>query len=94
MIEKADGPGRNHLRVRANRVTEARFDRTVIVDFIDREERTRTDDAETHHDDMRYLRERVYWRINALSAPTNDLPNEGDELWIRIPPDKIYLATR
>lgn len=94
MIEKANGPGRNHLRVRASRVTEARFDRTVIVDFIDREERMRTDDAETHHDDMRYLKERAYWRINTLSTPANNLPSEGDELWIRIPPDKIYLATR
>ena len=33
-------------------------------------------------------------RVDKLAVPVDELPHEGEELWIRIPPDKVYLVSR
>ena len=45
-------------------------------------------------DEMKYLHQHLFWRIDKLAVSAKDLPQEGEELWIRIPPDKVYLVTR
>lgn len=36
-VERAEGPGRNCFRVRVDRVSDSRFDRTALLGFLDRE---------------------------------------------------------
>lgn len=92
-LERAEEPGENVFRVRADRVSDSRFDRTVLLGFLDR------DGAEApavtaEEDDMKYLHQHAFWRVNKLSVEPGMLPEEGDELLIRIPKDKLYLASR
>ena len=35
----------------------------------------------------------MFWRVDKLAAQADELPHEGEELWIRIPPNKVYLCT-
>lgn len=92
-VERADGPGRNAFRVRVDRVSDSRFERTALLGFLDRDESAvptvrRTDD------EMKYLHQHLFWRVDKLRAEGGELPREGDELWIRIPADKVYLVSR
>ena len=92
-LERASGPGENCYRVRVDRVSDSRFDRTVLLGFLDRVQ----DEAPTvsaDEDEMKYLHQHLFWRVDKLKAGPGELPCEGDELWIRIPPDKVYLVSR
>lgn len=92
-LERAQEPGENVFRMRADRVSDSRFDRTVLLGFLDRNEiEAPTVDAE--EDDMKYLHQHVFWRVNKLALTPGELPEEGDELFIRIPKDRLYLASR
>ncbi len=92
-LERAEGPGSNAYRMRVDRVSDSRFDRTVLLGFLDRaQDEVPTVSAE--EDEMKYLHQHLFWRVDKLSMPSSDLPNEGDELWVRIPPDKVYLVSR
>lgn len=90
-LERAEGPGENCYRVRVDRVSDSRFERTALLAFLDRPYAAR---AAVGFDDneMSYLHQHLFWRI---SKHTDDpLPREGEELWVRIPADKVYLVTR
>lgn len=43
---------------------------------------------------MKYLHQHLFWRVDKLAVPADELPHEGEELWIRIPPNKVYLVSR
>ena len=43
--------------------------------------------------EMSYLHQHLFWRVSKRE-PEQALPEVGDELWIRIPPDKVYLVGR
>ncbi len=89
-LERADGPGENCYRMRVDRVSDSRFERTALLGFVDRpyaeKQAVDFDDNE-----MSYLHQHAFWRISKHTDKV--LPREGDELWIRIPPDKVYLVT-
>lgn len=92
-LERAQGPGRNAFRMRVDRVSDSRFDRTALLSFLDR-----SDEAEApirqEEDEMAYLQQHLYWRVDKLKVAERELPFEGEELWIRIPSDKVYVVTR
>ncbi|WP_296013381.1 sulfate/molybdate ABC transporter ATP-binding protein [uncultured Adlercreutzia sp.] len=90
-LERAEGPGENCYRMRVDRVSDSRFERTALLAFL---ERPYADRAAASFDDneMSYLHQHVFWRVSKHTD--EELPREGDELWIRIPPDKVYLVTR
>ena len=92
-LERADGPGTNCYRVRVDRVSDSRFERTVLLGFLDRDE-TIAPTVERTDDEMKYLHQHLFWRVDKLAVPADKLPHEGEELWIRIPPDKVYLVSR
>lgn len=92
-LERAEGPGENAYRVRVDRVSDSRFERTALLGFLDRDE-TFAPTVERTDDEMKYLHQHLFWRIDKLVVPAEALPREGEELWIRIPPDKVYLVTR
>ena len=92
-LERADGPGENCYRVRVDRVSDSRFERTVLLGFLDRDE-TATPTVARTDDEMKYLHQHLFWRVDKLKVDAEALPHEDEELWIRIPPDKVYLVSK
>ncbi len=90
-LERTSGPGENRYRMRVDRVSDSRFERTVLLGFIDRDNAI----CEVSADDneMSYLHQHLFWRVSKRDANVV-LPQVGDELWVRIPPEKVYLVTR
>ena len=93
-LVRANGPGEDCYRVRVDRVSDSRFDRMALLEFLDRREEA---DAlvKASDQEMHYLHQRVFWRINAGEGGIRwgDLPKPGDELWVRIPGDKIHVVS-
>ena len=92
-LERADGPGRNCFRMRVDRVSDSRFERTVLLGFCDRSEKA-APAVERTEDEMKYLHQHLFWRVDKLKTDASLLPHEGEEVWIRIPDDKLYLVER
>ena len=92
-LQRVDGPGENCYRVRVDRVSDSRFERTVLLGFLDRDESEAPTVSRTDGE-MKYLHQHLFWRVDKLAVPVDELPHEGEELWIRIPPDKVYLVSR
>lgn len=92
-LQRVDGPGENCYRVRVDRVSDSRFERTVLLGFLDRDESEAPTVSRTD-DEMKYLHQHLFWRVDKLAVPSDELPHEGEELWIRIPPNKVYLVSR
>ena len=92
-IEQAEGPGKNCIRVRVDRISDSRFDRTVLLGILDKEPWF-TDHESALEDDMKYLHQHIFWRVDKLKVDEDELPKEGDELYIRIPSEKILLASK
>ena len=90
-IRVADGPGVNNFRVRVDRVSDARFERMALVGFLDRNPED-PPAVERMDNEMTYLHQHMFWRTSKDGSSW--LPQEGDELWIHIPPERIYLVTK
>ena len=94
-LSLADGPGEGVYRMRVDRVSDSRFDRMALLEFLDRRE-----DADelvgASEQEMHYLHQRVFWRLDAGVGKSgwDELPNRGDELWVRIPEGKIYIVNK
>ena len=86
-VERAEGPGENCYRVRVDRVSDARFERMALLGFLDRDDADGAAVAfETN--EMSYM----FWRVSMREGVA--LPEVGERLWVRIPPDKVYLVSR
>lgn len=92
-LERVDGPGRNCFRMRVDRVSDSRFERTVLLGFCDRSEKA-APAVERTEDEMKYLHQHLFWRVDKLKVDAAHLPHEGEEVWIRIPDDKLYLVEK
>ena len=92
-LERADGPGENVYRVRVDRVSDSRFERTALLGFLDRSPEA-APAVERTEDEMKYLHQHLFWRVDKLKTDAALLPHEGEELWIHIPDDKLYLVER
>lgn len=92
-LQQAEGSGDNCYRVRVDRISDSRFERSALLRFLDR-----ADDGKEVFDrsesEMTYLHQHLFWRIDKLIVPKDELPEVGDELWIRIPEDKVYLVSK
>ena len=92
-LSRADGPGENNYRVRVDRVSDSRFERSALLGFLDRDEDAPPSVLRTD-DEMRYLHQHLFWRVDKLMVPADELPRVGDELWIHIPKDRLYLVCK
>lgn len=92
-VERVDGPGENVFRMRVDRVSDSRFERTMLLAFLDRDE-TYAPTVERTDDEMKYLHQHLFWRIDLVRDGDAGLPEEGDEIWVRIPAEKVYLVSR
>ena len=93
-VYRAEGPGPNNFRVRVDRVSDSRFERTVLLAFLDRDEREVPTVANRNEDEMKYLHQHLFWRTDKLAVPREEWPEEGDELWIHIDPERVYVVNR
>ncbi|MCR5582047.1 MAG: ATP-binding cassette domain-containing protein [Eggerthellaceae bacterium] len=92
-LERASEPGPNVYRVRVDRVSDSRYDRSALLCFLDREEGAQELVGE-NQEEMRYLHQRLFWRVDTLKEPRDSWPELGEELLIRIPPESLYLVSR
>ena len=92
-VQRADGPGPNNFRVRVDRISDSRFERSVLLGFLDRDERDERTVAREDNE-MSYLHQHLFWRVSKLEPGACGLPEVGDELWVHLPEDKIYLVAR
>ena len=92
-LERAKEPGRNTYRVRVVRTSDSRFDRSVLLEFLDR---TLGSDpvVEQTENEMKYLEQHLFWRVDKLKVPGEKLPVKDEVLLIRIPSDKVYLVSK
>ncbi len=92
-LERAKEPGRNTYRVRVVRTSDSRFDRSVLLEFLDR---TSGSDpvVEQTENEMKYLEQHLFWRVDKLKVPGEKLPVKDEVLLIRIPSDKVYLVSK
>ena len=79
--------------MRVDRVSDSRFERTALLGFLDRSPEA-APAVERTEDEMKYLHQHLFWRVDKLKTDAALLPHEGEELWIRIPDDKLYLVER
>ena len=92
-VERAEGPGENCFRVRVDRVSDSRFERAMLLGFLDRDERSAPAVASCE-DEMKFLHQHLFWTLPSVDVSREELPRVGDELWVRIPPNRVYLAAR
>lgn len=92
-LERAEEPGRNTYRVRVVRTSDSRFDRSILLEFLDR---TPGSDpvVEQTENEMKYLEQHLFWRVDKLKVPREKLPVKDEVLLIRIPSDKVYLVSK
>ena len=92
-LERAEEPGRNTYRVLVVRTSDSRFDRSVLLEFLDR---TPGSDpvVEQTENEMKYLEQHLFWRVDKLKVPGEKLPVKDEVLLIRIPSDKVYLVSK
>lgn len=91
-LEEAAAPGENVFRARVDRTSDSRFERMCLLSFLDRDQ-----DADplvgATDQEMHFLHQRIYWRLSMLYYD-GVLPQIGDELYIRIPPEHLYVVSR
>ncbi len=92
-LEQAKEPGRNTYRVRVVRTSDSRFDRSALLEFLDREPGADKVVDQTENE-MKYLEQHLFWRIDKLKVPEEKLPVKDEVLLIHIPSDKVYLVSK
>lgn len=90
-IPRADGVGENNFHMKVERVSDSRFERTVMLSFLDRENQVDINDFE---DEMNKLVHELYWRVPKQRDGKVELPEAGEELWVHIPDDRIYIVNQ
>lgn len=93
-VKLAEGPGVNSFRVCVDRVSDSRFERTVLLSFLDRDESDYPTIEDRNEDEMKYLHQHLFWRIDKLAVPKEQLPEEGDEFWVRLDVKNVYVVNR
>lgn len=88
-LQRTFGPDENAFLAKVERVSDARFDRTVLLRFCD-SNANRVDDGGKGQ--IHAIHQSLFWRIDLLRQNKFPLPNKGDQLYIRIPPERVYLA--
>ncbi len=92
-LEQAKEPGRNTYRVRVVRTSDSRFDRSALLEFLDREPGA-DKVVDQSENEMKYLEQHLFWRVDKLKVPEEKLPVKDEVLLIRIPSDKVYLVSK
>ena len=82
----------NVFKMRIDRVSKSRFLLHILLSFSE-SDLSEQECANQDLNDMKYLHRRVSWKVNASEFKDGRVPCVGDEVYVHIPPDKIYMAT-
>ena len=74
------------------RASDSRFDRALTLTFLDRDCSEAMVEAEEN--EMRFMHQNLTRRIDKLVVPPTRIPDTGDELWIHLPKEHLYLVNR
>ncbi len=91
-IEDAEGPGVNNYRVSVARASDSRFDRALTLSFLDRQSDEEAVGADEN--EMRFLHQSLTRRVDKFVVPPSRMPSAGDELWIHLPKEHLYLVSK
>ena len=91
-IQQAHGPGENNYLVKVARTSDSRFDRALTLSFVDHNRLETTVDA--NENEMRFMHQNLTYRVDKLSAAPDSIPKTGNELWIHLPKENLYLVNR
>jgi molybdate transport system ATP-binding protein len=89
-LERADGPGLNNFRVQVCRISDSRFERSVLMHFMDSDHKLQGSDRTN---EMKILHHMISWKLDKLNPTEPDL-KVGDEFWLHLPPEKIYVVNQ
>ena len=94
-LRRATEPGPNVFRMRADRVSDSRFERSVMLSFMDPQMSPQMEkDIAEEDESMKFLKLHLQWKVDKLAVPEEELPEVGDELLIEIPSRAMYMVTR
>ena len=94
-LKRASGLGENVFRMRADRVSDSRFERSVMLSFLDHDHNEQIErDIAEEDESMKFLKLHLQWKVDKLAVAASELPEEGDELLIEIPTESMYLVSR
>ena len=91
-LERAQANEPNAYHVRVVRTSDSRFDRSVLLEFLERGAGADAEVGQTENE-MAYLEQHLFWRVDKLKVPENELPVKDEELYIRMPEGKTYLVS-
>ena len=74
------------------RASDSRFDRALTLTFLDRQSAEEAVEAEEN--EMRFLHQSLTRRVDKFVVPPSHMPNTGDELWVHLPKEHLYLVNR
>lgn len=83
----------NVFPMRVDRVTESRFEAMVLLSCTQRDSRAEAL-VESTEAEMRFLHQRIFWRIDTRINGRETIPNVGDEIYLRIPAKCLYLVSK
>ena len=92
-LERAQANDPNAYHVRVVRTSDSRFDRSVLLEFLERGAGADAEVSQTENE-MAYLEQHLFWRVDKLKVPENELPVKDEELYIRMPEGKTYLVSK
>ena len=92
-VSETEAGQENVFRMRVDRVTESRFDAMVLLSCIDRDPRA-DDLVVSTESEMRFLHQRIFWRIDTRISNRSNIPAIGDEIYLRIPSERIHLVCK
>lgn len=94
-LRQVTEPGVNVFRMRADRVSDSRFERTVMLSFLDAEPSVQHEkDLAEEDETMKFLKLHLQWKVDKLAVSKDELPNQGDEVLLEIPSSSMYLVSR
>ena len=91
-LKQVDKAGPGVFKMHVDRVSDSRFDRTVLLSFVDRLPDEK-DCNESGQGEIHYLHQRVIWRIDLLQEQQFALPQLNDEIFIFFDTNKFYLVS-
>ncbi len=92
--QPTDERGENCFRVRVDRASDSRFERTVLLAFLDRSDEEVPTIEQHDEDEMKFLHQHFFWCVDKLTVPREQWPEYDDELWIKIDPEHIYVVNK
>ena len=107
-VARVSGPmtTSNAFRMRCDQVSDSRFERAVMASFVDEHGETlpnrfahavsnssSTDHSNKAHHEQTFFKTHVRWNIDKHMTPESDLPQKGDCVYLRFPPEALYLGT-